>query len=389
MRAVGPIEHIWHDLEDVLRLPDPPASRWHRAGVSARGERVLNVVGGFVLLLFTAGWTWSIVHERVTADAENPRVTRSVASALTQAEGVSAAYLTQAVLQTLVPLRGESGKLRAHIQPAGATVADSLPTGASLEYHGIGADSAAGAAAASPGGSGVWRMAVRVGNALRPVADLSVITMRPFTDKRGGRIGLYFIGSWPGERGRVARTSRGAQYDLPAGFIEVTRDNQDTYVSEHFRLRDFLTKDQHDVWPKYLVLRPELIDKLELVLSDLASRGIAVHEVRVLSGFRTPRYNTSGGDPRGRASLSRHMYGDAADIFLDANGDGRMDDLDRNGRVDLRDARVIEEAVERVERAHPRLLGGAGVYPATGAHGPFIHIDTRGYRARWVGSGDD
>lgn len=386
---MGPIEHLWHDLEDVLRLPDPPASRWHRAGVSPRGERVLNVVGGSVLLLFAAGWTWSIVRERLTATADRPPVTRSVASALTQAEGTSAAFLTQAVLEALVPLRGESGKIRAHIRPAGATTADSLPAGASLEYHGVGVDSAA--TRADPRTSGVWRMAVRVGSALKPVADLSVITMRPFTDKRGGRIGLYFIGSWPGERNRPSRTrARSAPtYDLPAGFIEVTRENQDTYVSEHFRLRDFLTKDQFDVWPKYLVLRPELIDKLELVLSDLAQRGIEVREVRVLSGFRTPRYNTSGGDPRGRASLSRHMYGDAADIFLDANGDGRMDDLDRNGRVDLRDARVMEAAVERVERAHPRLLGGAGVYPATGAHGPFIHIDTRGYRARWVGTGDD
>jgi hypothetical protein len=44
--------------------------------------------------------------------------------------------------------------------------------------------------------------------------------------------------------------------------------------------------------------------------------------------------------------------------------------------------------VDRVERAHPTLVGGAGVYPATSAHGPFIHIDTRGYRARWVGTGD-
>lgn len=386
---MGPIEHLWHDLEDVLRLPDPPASRWHRAGVSPRGERVLNVVGGCVLLLFASGWTWSIVRERLTASADRPPVTRSVSSALTQAEGTSAAFLTQAVLQALVPLRGESGKIRAHIQPAGATTADSLPGGASLEYHGVGVDSAATRADSRP--SGVWRMAVRVGTALKPVADLRVITMRPFTDKRGGRIGLYYIGSWPGERNRTSRTrARNAPtYDLPAGFIEVTRENQDTYVSEHFRLRDFLTKDQFDVWPKYLVLRPELIDKLELVLSDLAQRGIEVREVRVLSGFRTPRYNTSGGDPRGRASLSRHMYGDAADIFLDANGDGRMDDLDRNGRVDLRDARVMEAAVERVERAHPRLLGGAGVYPATGAHGPFIHIDTRGYRARWVGTGDD
>ena len=41
-------------------------------------------------------------------------------------------------------------------------------------------------------------------------------------------------------------------------------------VSEHFKLRDFLTHDQANVWPKYLVLEMRNVDKLELVLSDLA-----------------------------------------------------------------------------------------------------------------------
>jgi hypothetical protein len=66
-----------------------------------------------------------------------------------------------------------------------------------------------------------------------------------------------------------------------------------------------------------------------------------------------------------------------------------MDDLNGDKRVNLRDARVIEECVNRVERAHPALMGGTGIYPGTSAHGPFIHIDTRGFRARWLGSGDD
>ena len=34
----------------------------------------------------------------------------------------------------------------------------------------------------------------------------------------------------------------------------------------------------------------------------------------------------------------------------------------------------------------PELVGGAGVYTAAPGHGPFIHIDTRGYRARWSGT---
>ena len=70
-------------------------------------------------------------------------------------------------------------------------------------------------------------------------------------------------------------------------------------------------------------------------------------------------------------------------MFVDNNGDGRMDDLNRDGRVNSRDAQVLIDAVERVERRHPELLGGAGRYRANAAHGPFAHIDVRGYRARW------
>ena len=126
-----------------------------------------------------------------------------------------------------------------------------------------------------------------------------------------------------------------------------------------------------------------------VVFSRLLERtGIPSKGVRVMSGFRTPQYNRSGGDPRGRATMSRHMYGDAADIFIDNNGDGNMDDLNRDGRVNLNDARVILAAANRVEAAHPSLIGGVGVYPGTSAHGPFTHIDTRGYPARWIGTGD-
>ena len=77
------------------------------------------------------------------------------------------------------------------------------------------------------------------------------------------------------------------------------------------------------------------------------------------------------------------MYGDAADVFVDNDGDGRMDDLNHDGRIDYRDAKVILEAVERVEQMHGDLVGGVGVYRATRSHGPFAHVDVRGERARW------
>jgi uncharacterized protein YcbK (DUF882 family) len=211
------------------------------------------------------------------------------------------------------------------------------------------------------------------------VGQFSMITMRSFRDKIAGSVGAYRVGFWPEEKGRL----RSEAYENPEGFIEVTPQNQDTRISEHFRLKDFLTHDQHDVWPKYLVLREPLLDKLELVISDLEDHGIPARNVQVLSGFRTPQYNQNLGDESGRARDSRHQFGDAADIFIDSNHDGRMDDLNRDGRVNMRDVRVILAAVERVEKHYPDLLGGTGIYHSTGSHGPFAHIDVRGSRARW------
>ena len=207
----------------------------------------------------------------------------------------------------------------------------------------------------------------------------SLITLLPFHERVRGEVGGYRLGFWPGERRGSLRSEL-----APEGFIEVTSSNQDTPLSDHFRLRDFLTHNQGAVWPKYLVLRDALVDKLELVISDLQARGYAVAHMQVMSGFRTPDYNALGvGRRGGRARDSRHQYGDAADVFVDNNRDGHMDDLNHDGRVDMRDARVVLESIERVELQHPDLVGGAGLYKATSAHGPFVHVDVRGARARW------
>ncbi|HEU4631560.1 MAG TPA: hypothetical protein VFS08_17530 [Gemmatimonadaceae bacterium] len=216
---------------------------------------------------------------------------------------------------------------------------------------------------------------------LRAASDepFSLVTLVPFEAKERGRIGRYRMGSWPFERG----TASSLAYANPAGFIRVTRENQDTRVSEHFRLREFLTHDQRAVWPKYLVLREPLLDKLELLIQELTASGTPVRHLTVMSGFRTPQYNDRGVGAGGRAQNSRHQYGDAADVFVDNDLDGRLDDLNHDGRVDTRDVRVMLAAVERVERRYPDLVGGAGVYRATSAHGPFVHVDVRGTRARW------
>ena len=67
----------------------------------------------------------------------------------------------------------------------------------------------------------------------------------------------------------------------------------------------------------------------------------------------------------------------------DADGNDRMDDLDGDGKITVGDARVLLAVAERVEADHPNLVGGLSAYPANSAHGPFVHVDARGVKARW------
>ena len=200
---------------------------------------------------------------------------------------------------------------------------------------------------------------------------------RPFGQKRGEMLGPYRLGRWPAEKWMMAEN-----YLNPDGFVEVEPENVDTPLSAHFRLRDFLTHDQQQSWPRYVALEERLIDKLELVLRELRDRGIDDGRAVVLSGFRAPYYNDLRID-EGAARASRHQFGDAADLIIDANNDGRMDDLNSDRRSDTRDLDVIGSAVAAVEKRYPELVGGLGTYAAMGPSGPFAHIDVRGTSARW------
>jgi Peptidase M15 len=168
-------------------------------------------------------------------------------------------------------------------------------------------------------------------------------------------------------------------YRRPTGFVEVTEANRGTLVSPHLSLGQFVAK-QPGGYPKYLVLRERLLLKLELLLDEARKAGIRVTTLRIMSGYRTPSYNHLIGN---ETRYSRHVYGDAADIYVDEDGDGIMDDLDGDGRVTLDDARALAGVVDSLSGRSPSLEGGLGLYDATPAHGPFVHVDTRGRRVTW------
>ncbi|MFP5247061.1 MAG: DUF882 domain-containing protein [Thermoanaerobaculia bacterium] len=371
-------------------FPEPPRRhRIHRGLLTERQEHIFTWVAVVVVLLYVTAWIGALVEirkqpaftdetEHGAAATSAAPATRSIAGSFFGPEAPRTPFLTEAMLAFMHPLRGESGEIRYVPRLPGQEIAEA-PGGARAVIEGQPRPDFT-----APEKTGIYKFAVELNRALKPIDDISIVTLVPRARKQSGRIGSYQLGSWPWESGGKPRSER---YAPPTGFIEVTPENQNFYVSEHFRLRDFLTKDQRNVWPKYLLLDPLLIDKLELTVQELERRGVKVTGVHVMSGFRTPRYNHSGGNTAGRANLSRHMYGDAADVYVDNNRDGQPDDITGDGRVTIKDAEKFAAAAEAVEREHRGLVGGIGIYTACCGHGPFTHIDVRGYRARWRGSG--
>ncbi len=216
-------------------------------------------------------------------------------------------------------------------------------------------------------------VAVRIVHAPADTMDLSFLVQLPSTRVEAGQLNGYAIGSYlPPPEGMPTG------YDAPRGFVEVRPMDEDILVSPHFTLGQFLCKQPGD--PRYVVLSVALVEKLEAILSAANDSGLGVSTLAVMSGFRTPAYNRAIGNV---TDFSRHLWGDAADIFIDEDRDGEMDDMNDDGRIDFNDAQVLAEVVERVEQRTAVRPGGLAVYRKNGAHGPFVHVDARGHRARW------
>lgn len=236
-------------------------------------------------------------------------------------------------------------------------------------------------------GGGRWRLEAPPLPGLYPIQvireqdqeamTLNVFVQVPFSAVKEGKLGDYRIGEYP------AVPLRGDPVYLPPrGLVEVTAANANTPVSPHFTLAQFLCK-QEGSFPKYVVLREHLLLKLELLLELFNQAGYRADTFGFISGYRTPYYNARIDN----VPYSRHTWGDAADIYLDGDGDGRMDDLDGDGHSGAGDARFFRDFVESLSSKtwYRPFEGGLGDYPPNAAHGPFVHVDCRGFRARWSG----
>jgi hypothetical protein len=236
------------------------------------------------------------------------------------------------------------------------------------------ADAAASWQWTGPSQPGVYALRVeRVSGA--SFIHLNVFVMRPRSEIVNRSLNGYAIGSYR------SRAFRGLpNYLPPEGFAEVRVADEDILTSPHFRVGLFLCKQPGE--PRYTVHSPRLMLKLEAALQATNEAGYSTHGFFIMSGFRTPAYNRSIGN---RTSYSRHLWGDAADIYIDNDGDSIIDDLNGDGRSDIEDARLLARVIDRMEENAPAgvIPGGLAVYGANPVHGPYVHLDSRGYRARW------
>jgi len=217
---------------------------------------------------------------------------------------------------------------------------------------------------------GFYELVVKRAGIRKRIVEPRLAVIVPFELKLGSSLNGYRIGRYPAE------WSHGDGGERPSGFAQVQASEMEYRLTEHLRVRDFITHDSQTIWPRYAAIDPRLLDKIELVMRELARRrGDDRSDLKfeVHSGFRTPDHNAA---VEGAARDSRHLYGDAADVAIDADGDGRLT---------IFDAYRVEMAVDWVERLHPELAGGLGVYSSRRFPTPYVHIDARGERKRWRG----
>mgnify|MGYP002738130427 CR=1 FL=1 len=159
--------------------------------------------------------------------------------------------------------------------------------------------------------------------------------------------GLRFPSGWLAEVIEDGVAGPGFKAVDPLAAAPLISAFPDAQLSKNFRLSEF--RPGRHSFP-YVRISPALVRTLEEI------RERAGGPVHITSGYRPPDYNREIGG----VSNSTHIDGLAADIFCDALSTARLYD-------------ICEAIIGH--------RGGVGYYPKQ----QFVHVDLRGYMARWSG----
>ena len=139
-------------------------------------------------------------------------------------------------------------------------------------------------------------------------------------------------------------------------------------IAGNNRLMSVISADngyrRHSMWsdePFYVYIDRKVLYLLLDIQDELEQAGLDRDGIRIISGHRTPGHNSNVGGKK----ESRHLTGDALDLMIG--------DINRDGKEDRQDKKIIIPILNRLVGKN----GGLGVYARS------VHIDVRGYRARW------
>ena len=195
----------------------------------------------------------------------------------------------------------------------------------------------------------------------------------------GGKIGFY---PHPSRSGNPKVRNHPESYRPPAWWLRLTDDNAGFEVVPGLAAGDLVALPE-DGGPRHTSLVPVCYPLWLAVLTlrrELGRLGLPGDSLRLISVFRTPGHNRAIGSN----SFGRHIYGDAFDFYI-GEGDGiKAMDLNRDGKLDRRDAWPLVSLIEDLQAEGALPLGGVGVYNTVGGdHEVTLHLDLRGHRATW------
>jgi hypothetical protein len=210
--------------------------------------------------------------------------------------------------------------------------------------------------------------------------EIACLVGYPSAMLRSGYLNDFELGEYPDPSDK----QNPRLYEPPAYFYYLDGSVLGRYISEDIRLGD-LGYDGRAPLPQYFALDYELVKKLEVLKDELTRLGLPSRYHFIGGGFISPKSNVERTSRNSAAANnSRHMWGEAVDFIIDESPrDEIMDDMNQDGRVDVRDALLVRDIVTELEESGRVKPGGFGVYAPPRNSQIQMHVDVRGFPTRW------
>ncbi|MEM1034319.1 MAG: D-Ala-D-Ala carboxypeptidase family metallohydrolase [Myxococcota bacterium] len=185
-----------------------------------------------------------------------------------------------------------------------------------------------------------------------------------------------------GTTGYAYPSNTSLAYTAPTRFLDLSAVPAGAKVAANFSVGELMQE-----WKgRYAVFQPHVVNKLQAIRAQSGG------PLNVNSGFRSPTYNSGVGG----ATYSRHMYGDAADIWSGVVSLNQIRNLCQAQGADY--IGMYSSFVHCDWRYHPADPGFSGLAPDVSspyqtpagdplpAHEPYVFVDESG---RWHANTDD